>query len=111
MLSACICLVLTTMGPCLFYQDDADQVFMECKEAYETLVDPDSRHEYDQQQSVRRFGFFTDVGEEGEEDGRWPSRSPWEEHRCAQVVLVVGCWGRDGVNDFGGDKRGRGQLV
>ena len=46
-------------------QPNAEQRFMELKEAYETLSDSDRRREYDRINRLgRRMGFFQDVAED-----------------------------------------------
>jgi hypothetical protein len=69
----------------LCLQEDAEQQFLACKQAYETLVDADQRRQYDQLHRTRRLNFFQDV-DESETASPWasPSRSavdPWEVHR------------------------------
>eukprot|EP00882_Tetradesmus_deserticola_P002582 GHRQ01002747.1.p1 GENE.GHRQ01002747.1~~GHRQ01002747.1.p1 ORF type:complete len:314 (+),score=89.89 GHRQ01002747.1:822-1763(+) len=65
-------------------QDDAEQQFRQAKVAYETLVDADSRRQYDQAHRTRRLNFFQDVDEGEGLPGAWqPPKTvdPWEVHR------------------------------
>ncbi|GAX78623.1 hypothetical protein CEUSTIGMA_g6062.t1 [Chlamydomonas eustigma] len=68
-------ILLTIILLAFVSQPDAEQLFMECKEAYETLSDADRRREYDRVNRLgRRLGFFQDVEEEGWGSSRTPFR-------------------------------------
>ena len=69
-------------------QEDAEQDFMACKQAYEVLTDAERRRDYDAMALRRRIGFFRDVVEEEESD----RADPWEIHRWVQEVEKEFSW-------------------
>uniref|UniRef100_A0A383VEZ3 J domain-containing protein n=1 Tax=Tetradesmus obliquus TaxID=3088 RepID=A0A383VEZ3_TETOB len=86
-------------------EDDAEQQFKQAKLAYETLVDADSRRQYDQTHRTRRLNFFQDVEEDEGLPGAWqPPKTvdPWEVHRKmweAEEQQAASSSGREDTGD------------